>query len=947
MVTGYANAPSALSYHELSFREPESFQALIQPDCVEQHRIAITADSVVRANSTPSGNGTFIAPRGEPLAERARPSSFSEMNDDELAVEFSALCLDYDPVKDLLEGVEATKDLVAIDMLTNVMPTYSLFNGELPGPILQDEFCVQVDWDYSMFPGTGLHVYDVELTPEGAAVQAPPVPNTCNGIELDPEFIFHSVEVVFVTDKKGFTVPMATAYCLVKSINGVKCNRFLKCLFDTGGSVSMAHVSVLPQGAQLLSTDVKTTCSTIAGNYKPTGHLRAEHMIFPEFDANLSVQHHDFLVFEPKCTYDLILGNDFLTKIGLKIHLDTLELEWQGNKIPMNSKFTTERLSSAVECCMILEEDEDANDYLDTFAVAIADSAYDEMDVHRVIKENCSHLEKSQQDELRALLFKHFKLFDGQLHTYNGPKVDIELQEGAKPVHRRAYPCPRIHLETYKKELDRLCEVGVLERVSGPTEWASPAFIVPKKADNTGERRVRFLADLRELNKVIKPRDYQLPIIQDILRQLAGFNYMTKLDLSSMFYSFELSDSAKLLTTVSTPWGLYCHRRLPMGLRNSPSVAQSAIEEVLRDIPGICAYIDDIAIWSQSWDEHLATLSEVFSRLEKAGFSINPKKCDFGVAEGDFLGHYLTKDGISPWSKKIQAVLDLKPPTNASDVRTFVGMINWYRDFFPRRSHLLSPFTQLLRGLESKKSPVLWDDNLQKCFDEVKQVIAADALSAYPDHNKVFEIYCDASNIATGAAILQGGRPIAYYSRRLTGPQSRYTTGEKELLSIVQTLSEYRSMLYGAKIKIFTDHKNLTFKGLTSQRVLRWRCFLESFGAEWYYHPGKLNVLADAFSRLPKFDYSGPEVKRDDLPSKPTPFDPDLDPEQEVFTIFEEQFAELAGEDEFPVESFQSFMNLPSTIQNPLRYQWLAEQQAICPALQQRVEQAPNLCLCL
>eukprot|EP00573_Skeletonema_grethae_P000322 CAMPEP_0201689056 /NCGR_PEP_ID=MMETSP0578-20130828/2716_1 /ASSEMBLY_ACC=CAM_ASM_000663 /TAXON_ID=267565 /ORGANISM="Skeletonema grethea, Strain CCMP 1804" /LENGTH=792 /DNA_ID=CAMNT_0048173573 /DNA_START=167 /DNA_END=2545 /DNA_ORIENTATION=+ len=413
---------------------------------------------------------------------------------------------------------------------------------------------------------------------------------------------------------------------------------------------------------------------------------------------------------------------------------------------------------------------------------------------------------------------------------------------------------------------------------------------------------------------------------------------MTKIDLSMMFYAFELTDRAKDLTTISTPFGLFRYTRAPMGLRNSPAFAQAAIESTLEGIDDVCAYIDDIAIFSDTWEQHLSTLQQVLSRLEDAGFSVNPLKCEFGISEGDFLGHYLTTDGIKPWQKKVQAVLDLQRPTNASEVRTFVGLINWYRDFWPRRSHLLSPFTQLIRGLTDKKAPIEWNDHLEKCFQEVKNVIAADALCAYPDHNKPFEIYTDSSDYQLGAAILQEGRPVAYYSKRLTGPQTRYSAMEKEMLALVATLQEYRSMLFGAKIKLFTDHRNLTFANLTNQRVLRWRCFLETFNAEWNYHPGKLNVLADAFSRLPKFDYSGREERKDDLPSTSSPFNPD----PEAPSTFEKQLSELASEDEFPINQFQVFMNLPTTVQNPLRYEWLAEMQTSCEALQQRLHQDPT-----
>lgn len=925
-VTGYANASTALSYHEslTSIGSAPTFQ----PDSIVRLRDAVSSDSVIQANTITNGDEINITSgNGNPPAT-SEPRSLLDLSEDDLFAEFSALCFD-DPVATFVDGVATTNDFVEIEIMNRDNPDYCLFNDS---PV----DTVPVEWNFGIFPGTGVEEYGQELHWIGDAFQESPMPHTCNGIEIDPTFEFKDIQVIYAVDEHGISMPMSTAYCFVKSINGVRCDKLLKCLFDTGGSVSMAHSSVVPRDAKLFDTDRVNICNTIAGNYKPTGKITATALQFPEFDANLAVTSHDFLVFEPPCTYDLILGNDFLNKIGPKVDYENQALEWQGNRIPMNSKFSKDRLSAVVDCLAVVREEEELNDYIESFATAIADAKYDKMDVKRAIKENCDHLSASQQDDLEALLFKHYKLFNGELHVYQGEKMDIEVDESARPVHRRSYPTPRIHLQTFKTEIDRLVAIGVLKRVDGPSSWALPSFLIPKQNGS-----VRFICDLRELNKVIKPRDYTLPIIQQLLRDRTSFKYMTKLDLSMMFYSFELTDRAKELCTINTPFGLYSWNRAPMGLRISPAFAQAAIERVLRDIPNVVAYIDDIAVFSDSYEEHLATLDTVFAKLNEAGFSINPMKCAFGISEGDFLGHWVTQSGIKPWRKKVQAVIDLQKPTNASEVRTLIGMINWYRDHWPRRSHLLSPFTQLLRGLKDKKAPIQWTAELNTCFEEVKKVISADALNAYPDHNKGFDIYCDSSDYQCGAAILQEGRPVAYFSKRLTGPQTRYTTGEKELLAIVYTLSEYKTMLFGAKINIYTDHRNLTFSGLTSQRVLRWRCFLEQFNAKWYYFPGKLNVLADAFSRLPKFDFSGAEERQEEL-SKTPPilFDPDTN---DGVSLFEEQLCDLAADDEFPVLAYQQLMNLPQTVQNPLRYQWLAEQQQNCPALQQRLLQSPTL----
>jgi hypothetical protein len=169
---------------------------------------------------------------------------------------------------------------------------------------------------------------------------------------------------------------------------------------------------------------------------------------------------------------------------------------------------------------------------------------------------------------------------------------------------------------------------------------------------------------------------------------------------------------------------------------------------------------------------------------------------------------------------------------------------------YPKRSHILTPLTALVgsRG----KGELKWTSECQKAFDTMKAVMAKDAFLKYPDHNKPFEVYCDASDLQLGAVIKQAGQPVAFYSRKLNKAQLNYTVGEKELLSVVETLKEYRTMLYGCPdITVYTDHRSNTFQNIQTQRVLRWRLFLEDYGVQFKYIKGELNSLADALSRLP------------------------------------------------------------------------------------------------
>ena len=283
-----------------------------------------------------------------------------------------------------------------------------------------------------------------------------------------------------------------------------------------------------------------------------------------------------------------------------------------------------------------------------------------------------------------------------------------------------------------------------------------------------------------------------------------------------------------------------------MGIKQSPDIAQEIMEDLFRDLEETEVYIDDVGIFSNSWEEHLVSVNKVLHLLQEKNFTVNPLKCEWGVKETDWLGHWLTPHGLKPWKKKIDAILKIQPPKTVTELRSFIGMVTFYRDMFPRRSHLLAPLTE-----QVGKKKVTWTSGCQKAFDSIKAILVKDVFIRYPYHNKEFHNYCDARVYQLGSVIMQEGVPVAYYSRKLSPSQKNYTVGEKELLSVVETFKEYRTMLYGAKIHVYTDHRNNTFNRLNTQRVVRWRLFLEEYCPIFHYIKGESNSLADALSRLP------------------------------------------------------------------------------------------------
>ena len=346
------------------------------------------------------------------------------------------------------------------------------------------------------------------------------------------------------------------------------------------------------------------------------------------------------------------------------------------------------------------------------------------------------------------------------------------------------------------------------------------------------------------MNAVLLRHPYPLPKISDLLQKLQGFTYATAIDLSMGYYHIPLDEESQKLCTTILPWGKYQYKKLPMGIASAPDIFQSIMDDLLGDLEFARVYIDDILIVSDgTFEDHMDKLNQVLGRLEMAGFRANVRKCCFAEDELEYLGYLLTRHGIAPQPKKVEAILRINPPKNVRQLRHFLGMVNYYRDMWRRRSHLLAPLSSLV----SKKTKWKWTEECQRSFEEMKRVMSKETLLAFPDFEDTFHIYTDASDYQLGAVIMQKGKPLAFYSRKLNAAQKRYTTGEQELLSIVE---EFRNILLGQKLVVHTDHKNIIYGNLTNDRIARWRLLLEEFGPEYVHVAGGDNVVADALSRL-------------------------------------------------------------------------------------------------
>lgn len=465
------------------------------------------------------------------------------------------------------------------------------------------------------------------------------------------------------------------------------------------------------------------------------------------------------------------------------------------------------------------------------------------------------HLNVEERKVLLKLCNQFEDIFfkEGQNLTFtNQIKHEIKTKDNI-PIYTKSYRYPQIHKEEVQRQIMQMMDQGIIRPSFSP--WSSPIWIVPKKQDASGRQKWRLVVDYRKLNEKTIDDRYPLPNITEILDKLGKCLYFSTLDLASGFHQIEVRPEDIPKTAFTVEGGHYEYVRMPFGLKNAPSTFQRVMDNVLRDSIGkICmCYMDDIIIFSTSLQEHLENLATVFKKLRQANLKVQLDKSEFLHKEIAFLGHVVTPEGVKPNPDKIKAVKKFPLPKTQKQIKSFLGLLGYYRKFIKDFAKLTKPMTECLR----KDKEIKLNSEYIECFETCKNVLCNDPILQYPDFSKPFNVTTDASNVAIGAVLSQGpigsDKPICYASRTLTKSEQNYSTIEKELLSIVWATKYFRPYLFGRKFKIITDHKPLTWLFSLKEpnsKLVRWRLRLEEFDYEIVYKKGKQNTNADALSRI-------------------------------------------------------------------------------------------------
>ena len=460
---------------------------------------------------------------------------------------------------------------------------------------------------------------------------------------------------------------------------------------------------------------------------------------------------------------------------------------------------------------------------------------------------NINIITKPRNPELDVLVKKYNDIFkgDGKLKNY---KHHIYADHTIKPIAQRLRRYPYHLKDKINQELDILLKRDFIESFEGPADWISNMVVVPKKNDT-----IRLCLDARPPNTAIKRQTYPIPPIEAILDDLNGARYFSKIDLKNAYCQIELDEESRELTTFISERGLLRHKRLIYGLNCASEDFQKIMERSYSGLAGVKNISDDTIIYSKTKEQHMERLEALFKRTRDLGLKFNLEKCKFLTENISFFGLIVGADGIKMDPSKVEALKGARSPTNASELKSFLGLATFCSRFIPNFSTLTGPLRKLLQ----QNTVFSWEDCHEKAFIDLKDKLSSETCLNYFDPSKTCKLITDASDYGVGAVLLQTDngvdKPIAFGSKSLSSLEKKYTTTEKECLALVFGVQKFHIYLYGKRFIAQVDHKPLeslnNCNKRASARIERWIMLLQSYDFQVMHKPGKENI-ADSLSRL-------------------------------------------------------------------------------------------------
>lgn len=472
-------------------------------------------------------------------------------------------------------------------------------------------------------------------------------------------------------------------------------------------------------------------------------------------------------------------------------------------------------------------------------------------------------LSPDQQQDGKALLQQYSTVFsqgEGDVGCTSLIEYEIPVVDDA-PVRQRYRRLPPSQYDQVKAHIQDLLDRDIVRVSCSP--YSAPIVVVQKK-----DGSIRLCVDYRQLNAKTRKDAYPLPRIEESLDALAGATLFSTLDLTAGYNQIPMAEKDKQKTAFCTPFGLFEFNRMPFGLCNSPSTFQHLMERIFGDerFNSLLLYLDDIVIFSSSFETHLQRLQMVLGRLEKYNLKLKLDKCHFFQTEVRYLGHVISPLGVATDPEKIRAVAEWERPRTVRELRSFLGFASYYRRFVAEFAKHAAPLHRLVATLQDGKKrsgPInlegKWDKVCDEAFNTLKEKLVTAPVLAYADFTKLFILEVDASHSGLGAVLSQEWdgkkRPVAYASRGLHATErnmSNYSSMKLELLGLKWAVSEkFREYLLGTKFTVFTDNNPLSYLRTAKLGAVeqRWASQLALFDFEIKYRPGGTNQNADTLSR--------------------------------------------------------------------------------------------------
>lgn len=610
-------------------------------------------------------------------------------------------------------------------------------------------------------------------------------------------------------------------------------------LYDPGANISMINKNFLAKlNKNIINTNEKYTFRTISGANKQQGIVFLKLKIF---DTQKLVRF--FVIDQKHFRYDILLGLDCIMAFRL-CQDHTLKIsQFQESKQNENNDTNKNFYTSTTNELKINPE----------FEVN-----YNEQILVENFEINFNHLNKHQKEQIEKILNEYSSVFAkdrydiGEVRNY---EAQIKLIED-RYIAQKPYRCSFPDQEEIEKQIKNLLNSNLIEESDSP--FSAPVTLAYKKEDGKTRTKTRLCVDFRKLNELILPENYPFPLIDDLIAKTQDSSWFSIFDINSAFWSIPLRYQDRPKTGFVTQSGHWQWKCLPFGLKCCPSIFQRILSGIIRkfNLSSFCFnYLDDILIFSNTFEEHTIHIRRLLNAIKTEGFKLKFVKCTIATHSVKYLGHIIEKNTVRPLTDNLLAIRDFPTPKNQKNIRQFLGKINFYNKYIENSAKILEPFHNLLR----KNVPFLWDEKCKKSFQQIKNYLMSSPVLAIFNRKSPINIYTDASIEGMGAILKQVQKngiekPVAYFSKKFSITQKKKKAIHLECIAIREAVKFWQYWLLGNKFTLFTDHKpleNLSLKSRTDEELGNLTNYLSQFDFTIKYKPGKENTEADCLSRNP------------------------------------------------------------------------------------------------